>query len=45
MLLVFHFEISGNSINDIHIKNNPLILLTLLIFHIDISGNNFNDIQ
>ena len=42
-LLIFHFEISGNSFKDEHPKNIPDILLALHIFHLEISGNSFKD--
>ena len=42
-LSMFHFDKSGNDINDEHLLNNPLILVTLIVFHFDILGNDFND--
>ena len=42
-LIVFHFEISGNDINDEHSQNKDFILITLLVFHFEISGISFND--
>ena len=44
-LFVFHFEISGNDINDEHSPNNDFILITLLVFHIEISGNDDKEEQ
>ena len=44
-LLVFHFEISGNDINDEHPLNILLILETLFVFHFEISGYDFNDVH
>ena len=43
MLLIFQFDISGNSFNDEHSPNNPVILLILFVFQFEISGISFND--
>ena len=43
ILLVFHFEISGNCFNDEHSRNNPEISLILFVFHFEISGKLFID--
>ena len=45
MLLIFHFEISGNDLNEEHPENILLILLTFSVFHLDISGKEINDEQ
>ena len=45
MLLVFHFEISGNLINDEHPLNKLLTFLKLIVFHFEISGNSDKDAQ
>ena len=42
---IFHFDISGNDINDLHLKNKPLKSLELLIFHSEISGNEINELH
>ena len=36
--LVFHFDISGNKVNDEHLLNKTLISITFCVFHFDISG-------
>ena len=42
---VFHFDISGNEVNLVHLLNIEFILLTFEIFHFDISGNEDNSVQ
>jgi hypothetical protein len=42
-LFVFHLDISGKDIKDLHPLNIPLILVTLFVFHLDILGNDFNE--
>ena len=42
-LFVFHFDISGNDINDEQLRNNEFISVTLFVFHFEISGNDCND--
>ena len=44
-LEVFHFDISGIDINELHPENIPLILLTLEILHLDISGSDINELH
>ena len=43
IFLVFHFEISGNSVNDEHSEKIPDIFLTFSIFQIEIFDNSFRD--
>ena len=43
ILLVFHFEISGNDDNDSQSENIKQISLILSAFHFEISGNEDND--
>ena len=43
ILDVFHFDISGIDVNELHSLNINSIYITLLIFHLDISGNDIND--
>ena len=43
ILVVFHFDISGNSFNDLQFANVKLILFTLFVFHFDISGKTSSD--
>ena len=40
---ISHFEISGNSFNEMHRANNPFNTLILLVFHLEISGKDSND--
>ena len=40
---VFHFEISGNDINEEHPLNKLHISVTLEVFHFEMSGNDIND--
>ena len=42
---VFHFDISGNDINESHLKNIPCILVTLEVSHFDMSGNEINKLH
>ena len=42
MLIVFHFEISGKEIKNVHPSNKQPISLTFSIFHFEISGKYFN---
>ena len=42
-LLIFHFDISGNDINEEHPLKISWKLLTLQTFHFDISDNDIND--
>ena len=42
IFFVFHFDISGNDINEEQFKNILDIFLTLLISHIEISGKLIN---
>ena len=42
-LLIFHFEISGNNVNDEHLSNKVDILVILFVFHFEISGIVVND--
>ena len=44
-LFVFHFDISGNDVNEIQLENIPFILVTLEVFQMDISGKDINEIQ
>ena len=44
-LFVFHLDISGKDIKELHPLNIPLILVTLFVFHLDISGNDDKDEQ
>ena len=44
-LEVFHFDISGNDINELHSKNIKFIYLTLEVFHFDKSGNDINELH
>ena len=43
MFFVFHLEISGNSIKDLHPKNKSFMVLVFSIFHFDMSGKYFKD--
>ena len=43
ILEVFHFDKSGNDINELHPENISLIYLTLDVFHFEISGNDINE--
>ena len=45
ILFVFHFEISGNLVNDEHPRNILLTFLMLMVFQIEISGNSNKDEQ
>ena len=44
-LEVFHLDISGNDINEVHSKNKDLIPMTLEVSHLDISGNDTNKLH
>ena len=43
--IVFHLDISGKDINELHLENIPLILVTFVVFHLDISGKDINELQ
>ena len=43
VLLVFHFDMSGNINKDEQLPNIPYILITLVHYHLEISGNNNKD--
>ena len=43
ILYVFHFEISGNLINEEHLLNIFFIFKTFFVFHFEMSGKYFND--
>ena len=43
ILDIFHLDISGNDIKELHLANIAIISVTLDVFHFDISGNSFND--
>ena len=42
-LEVFHFDISGNDINDEQPLNIPLKLVLISVLQLEISGKDFND--
>ena len=42
---VFHFDISGNDINELHSRNISLISLTFEVFHFDISDNDIIELH
>ena len=44
-ILVFHFDMSGNTFNASHPSNNPSIFSNLSAFHLDISKIIFNSEQ
>ena len=44
-IFIFHFEISGRDLSDLHPLKILLILILFLNFHFEISGINFNDEQ
>ena len=43
ILEVFHFDIFGNEINDLHPPNIKHMFLIFEVFHFDISGNEINE--
>ena len=43
ILLVFHFDISGNDSNDEHPKNNPENLSNFSVFQLEMSGIDINE--
>ena len=45
ILEVFHFDKSGNDINELHPENIESINLTLEVSHFDISGNDINELH
>ena len=44
-LLVFHLDISGNDIDELHFLNIPIIQFILFVFLLNISGNDINRSQ
>ena len=44
-LLVFHLEISGTSINELHPEKILFISSTFSVFQLEISGKYNNDLQ
>ena len=45
ILEVFHFDISGRVINELHPENILFISIRSLVFHLDISGIDINELH